>query len=327
MIRTCLVVLAGAASLVAVAAEAATVQRYTSAYVFGDSLSDPGNLFALSGGTNPPSPPYFEGRRSNGPVWAEHVTADFTAQGLAARNFALAYANAVPNDDVAEGLPFQIDDLPDQLSSFGAIDPAEHGARPVAMLWFGANDLIDAVNPTATRDSVAATAVDAATAVADGIGALRDLGVKDVVVLNLPSLDKVPAFALGSPAAAALAGMGSDLFNATLDSLIDGMKGKRRITRVDIAATFDDLIAHPENYGVANATVPCIVPNVSICAPGVADLLAFYDPVHPNRVIHGEIAGLVGAVAAPVPLPAPLALLLAGVAGLAGLRGGTRRRR
>ena len=327
MIRTCLVALAGAASLVAVAAEAATVQRYTSAYFFGDSLSDPGNIFALSGGTNPPSPPYFEGRRSNGPVWAEHVAAGFTGQGLAARNFALAFANAVPNDDVAEGLPFQIDDLPGQLASFGAIDPAERGARPVAMLWFGANDLIDAINPAATGDSVAATAVDAATAVADGIGALRDLGVKDVVVLNLPSLDKVPAFALGSPGAAALAGLGSDLFNATLDELIDGMKGKRRITRVDIAATFDDLIAHPENYGVANATIPCIIPNVSICAPGLADLLAFYDPVHPNRVIHGEIAGLVGAVAAPVPLPAPLGLLLAGFAGLAGLRAGARRRR
>jgi phospholipase/lecithinase/hemolysin len=40
-------------------------------YIFGDSLSDPGNLFDFSGGIFPP-PPYFEGRFSNGPVWSEY---------------------------------------------------------------------------------------------------------------------------------------------------------------------------------------------------------------------------------------------------------------
>jgi outer membrane lipase/esterase len=323
MLRNCLVALAGAALLGAAAAEAATLQRYTSAYFFGDSLTDSGNLFADTGGAVPPSPPYFEGRRSNGPVWAEHVAAGFTGRGLAARNFAYNFANAVPNDDVAEGLPFQIPDLPDQLASFGATDRAERGRRPVAMLWFGANDLLDAINPTATPDSVAATAIGAASAVAGGITTLRGLGVRDVVVLNLPSLDKVPAFALGPAPAAALAGFGSDLFNATLDELIDGMNGKRRITRIDIAATFDDLIANPGNYGVVNATIPCIIPGVAICDPAIADALAFYDPLHPNRVIHREIAGLVGAEAAPVPLPAPLLLLLAGLAGLGVIRART----
>ncbi len=32
--------------------------------VFGDSLSDVGNVFALTGGTVPPDPPYFQGRFS-----------------------------------------------------------------------------------------------------------------------------------------------------------------------------------------------------------------------------------------------------------------------
>ena len=54
----------------------------------------------------------------------------------------------------------------------------------------------------------------------------------------------------------------------------------------------------------------------SICSPEEADRLAFFDALHPNRVIHGEIAGLVRAEAAPVPLPAPALLLLAGLAGL-----------
>ncbi len=39
--------------------------------VFGDSLSDTGNVFISLG--VPPSPPYFDGRFSNGPVTVEHV--------------------------------------------------------------------------------------------------------------------------------------------------------------------------------------------------------------------------------------------------------------
>ena len=58
--------------------------------------------------------------------------------------------------------------------------------------------------------------------------------------------------------------------------------------------------------------MPCIIPDVSICSPEQADRLAFFDPLHPNRVIHGEIAGIVGAEVAPVPLPAPALLLLSG---------------
>lgn len=38
--------------------------------VFGDSLSDNGNLFAQTG--QPPAP-YFQGRFSNGPVWVEQL--------------------------------------------------------------------------------------------------------------------------------------------------------------------------------------------------------------------------------------------------------------
>ena len=39
---------------------------FSNLVVFGDSLSDTGNLFKVSEGLFPPSPPYFEGRFSNG---------------------------------------------------------------------------------------------------------------------------------------------------------------------------------------------------------------------------------------------------------------------
>jgi outer membrane lipase/esterase len=305
-----LAALAGA-WLVSGVAEAASV-NYTSLYVFGDSLSDPGNRYDASGGTTPPSPPYFEGRFSNGPVWAEHLAADFEARGLDTANFAFGGATAVGS---AVNDP-SIEDLPDQLESF-ALAPKTLGRRPVATLWVGANDIIGTINATPTPEAVATAAVGAASAVARSIGTLRDYGVRDFVVLNLPALDTVPAFTSAPEGARALAGLGSDLFNETLAGLIDGMERKKRITQIDMEAVFADVIANPRKYGVENATVPCIDPGVSVCSPALAELLAFYDPLHPNSVIHGEIAALVGDKVAPVPLPAPAMLLLSGLAGLA----------
>ena len=45
---------------------------YTGIYVFGDSLSDSGRLFAA---TQIPPPPYYQGRFSNGPIWIDYLGA------------------------------------------------------------------------------------------------------------------------------------------------------------------------------------------------------------------------------------------------------------
>ena len=44
---------------------------FTAVISYGDSLSDNGNLYALTG--QPPSPPYYMGRFSNGPVTVEQL--------------------------------------------------------------------------------------------------------------------------------------------------------------------------------------------------------------------------------------------------------------
>ena len=48
----------------------------TQIVVFGDSLSDSGNSFTLTGGIIPPDPPYDSGRFSNGPVALEYLAED-----------------------------------------------------------------------------------------------------------------------------------------------------------------------------------------------------------------------------------------------------------
>ncbi len=313
-----------AASLASGAGAATLTERYSSFWVLGDSLSDPGNLYAATGGTRPPSPPYAGGRFSNGPVWAEGVADVFRAAGLPAGNAAFGGATALANADA-------VPDLPAQLAATAPAIAAAGGARPLAALWFGANDVLDAEG----APHVAATGRRAARAVTAGAQALADTGVRDLVVLNLPDLGATPRYALFAPEASAAASRASRAFNRTLDRGIAGLRRDGlRVTQIDISGLFRGLIASPGRYGLSDATLPCLFPSAAaaaafgqnpVCAPEVAQERAFFDPLHPNAVVHDRIGEIVAAEVAPVPLPASGLMLGAALLGLGAL--GLRRRR
>jgi outer membrane lipase/esterase len=144
------------------AAASSLTDKYSSFWVFGDSLSDNGNLFAATG--QPPFP-YSGGRFSDGPVWNERILGDFTSAGEASRNFAFGGATAVSNGD-------PIPDLSLQIGIFGGTVPdAALGDRPLASVWFGANDILNAINAAASESETISAAVAAAKAVGAGVAA------------------------------------------------------------------------------------------------------------------------------------------------------------
>ena len=51
----------------------ASAGAYSNVFVYGDSLSDTGNIYTFSGHTIPQSPPYYMGRFSNGPLAVEYL--------------------------------------------------------------------------------------------------------------------------------------------------------------------------------------------------------------------------------------------------------------
>ncbi len=313
-------------------AQAATA-GYTSFWAFGDSLTDPGNLYSLSGGAVPP-PPY-EQRFSDGPVWAEYVAQGFTDANLPAGNFAHGYARAVANIDP---FPWQIPDLPQQIDTFEMQPSSQLGDRPLAALWFGANDLFAAIeeqllsgapNPAA----VIGTAVNAAVAVGEGIRDIAEAGVRDFLVFNLPPLDLTPRFALpgpvGIPAAAPLAGLGADTFNASLMAVLDGLGDDLNVSLLDMDSILTQAVANPGLFGLSDATNPCTIPGLppeTACSADEAAGKLFFDLVHPTTAAHREIADTVQEriSIAPVPVPASFGFLAAAI-GLLGL--GSRRRR
>ena len=321
------IVLAGAVAALAAPAAAVPLDQYSSIYVFGDSLSDPGNL---PSGAAPPSPPYADGgtpfvpggagvRFSDGDVWAEQV-------GVTG-NFAFGGAQATPEDG---GPP----DLAEQIGLFDGysalVGGAADGANDLAAIWLGANDLFAAIDAArgsvllggtvdAALAGVEAVANAAAAAVGDGIEALAARGFESFAVFNLPALEQTPLYNLFRPGDAEFAERGTDVFNAALQAEVDALTALD-VTLIDVTGIFEDLVENPEAYGFVTSVLPCVIPATegtpgSICED--SEDYVFFDAVHPTSGVHALVAEAFRDSVAPIPLPAGLPLLALGLGGLA----------
>ncbi|MFN3643804.1 MAG: SGNH/GDSL hydrolase family protein [Gemmobacter sp.] len=309
------------------AAPAASI--YSSLFVLGDSLSDPGNLYELSRNTIPASPPYFEGRFSDGPVWAEYVAQDFAARGKPVVNLAVGGAKAVADSD---GIP----DLDLQIGQFAAPFVGDAlrglmGPKPVLSLLVGANDMFAAVrNAAAAPDPVAAIA-GAAAGVAASVGAdlraLGALGFKDFVLWSLPDLGTTPLLAKLAPAGVAPLGtLAAVSFNAQLAAIAGDLRGEGYgVVEIDLFGILAGFIADPGRFGFLDVDLPCVFPSAEAAAlfgqPQVCDQATagrlFFDDVHPNGRAHAIVADVFRTqAAAPVPLPAAGFLLIGALGGL-----------
>ena len=305
--------------------------RYTSLWVLGDSLSDPGNVFDLTGGERPASPPYFMGRFSNGFVFADRLTQEFDAAGLPTGNFAYGGARAVPNDEGpgADAIP----DLPAQIDQLDAASDGLLGERPLAHVLFGGNDIFAA----AVSPDPEARAQAAAEAVVDALPALYDLGFRDFALGNVADVGTTPLYNLFLPEVQPAAEVAVGAFNATLAAELSTLDlPGARTTLVNRFAFYEDLQADPGRIGLTEVILPCLFPSEEaaeaagqplFCGEDEADRRFFFDNVHPSAPVHAAYAGEVreAILAAPIPLPGSGLLLLGGLGGLAAAAGARRR--
>ena len=289
---------------VALSATSASGADFSSVYSFGDSLSDTGNLFAATSGTTPPSPPYFNGRVSNGIVWVEYLAGLVNASepagllGPAPRtNFAFAGAESTNATDI---------DFLTQVNGFAAADATIPGDALVTV-WIGNNDYLNnatTVDPTVLVPQTVGN-------VSTGVATLDAFGARTILVLNLPDFGLTPggaATGLGASLRALAAG-----HNSLLASTLNELDGRldAQIVMADVFGLFDDLIANPSVYGFSNTTIPCLLPDATptgACPNAAAEATTlFWDAIHPTTAGHETLsrfanATLVQAIEAPAAL-------------------------
>jgi phospholipase/lecithinase/hemolysin len=278
--------------------------------VFGDSLSDPGNVFALTGTVSHtpyaviPSAPYTTGglHFSNGKTWIEQRPAgDVNAQSSGPAyqvrgvftNYAVGGARARPaSGGLLQGdLTVQVQNY---LADFGG------AARPEAthVIFIGGNDIRDALEAGGGAASFAILNA-AVTAVATNIQTLYFAGATRFVVVNGPDVGLVPAVRLFGPTAQAAATALSAGYNAGLAAAVTSLSAGLpaiHIVLVDLFGFLDDVVANAGKYGLTDVTDMCIIPGVmgNAKCSNPNDYL-FWDGIHPTSAGHALLADLIGA--------------------------------
>ena len=294
--------LVSALALALAGSSVAQAQSFSDVVVFGDSLSDAGNVGFVDG--NPATLPGSSFTTNPDSVYAEIVAQAFGYSGTyslaGGSNYAFGGACARANSgSFTCGLSPGSFSLTTQLGGYlaghgGAADP-----NALYMMWGGANDLFTAAATPATAQLN--TGIAAATMVGL-IGTLQNAGANTIVVFNLPDLGLTPSN-FGTPnqaSASALSFVYNQTFNAGLANLGDG------IVPINVFGLINEVVADPALYGYSNVTgTACVGGSSLACGPtgdpnypfhyasGTNTSYLFADGVHPSGAAHAMLANVV----------------------------------
>ena len=262
---------------------AAKAVPFDRTFVFGDSLSDTGRVYELTRGLIPQSPPYFDGRFSNGPVWVERFAPLVGAQPNQQTNY--AYGGAETGTLSQAGVPGVLG----QVGQFAVTGPGNRGGG-IFTVWAGGNDYFNKVKAGQDTAPLIAQTVGNISAAVEQLAAL---GGRTFLVPNLPDLGNVPD-TRGSDRAALL-NLVTGAHNAQLQQAMNALETKLgvKIIVADVNGLYRAVAANPAAYGFTNALTPCITDNkaTGACADEAqADKTVYWDEIHPTRAAHLLIA-------------------------------------
>ncbi|MER3494663.1 MAG: GDSL family lipase [Mastigocladus sp. ERB_26_2] len=283
-------------------------------YVFGDSLSDPGNLYNATQSQVPPSPPYSDGRFSNGEVWVEYLGEKLglsptlvtelqnntPTEGI---NYAFGGSSSgLGNTLVPESL------LPGVLGQVGlftrSLRESNQSADPNALyiVWGGGNDYVFG-NVTDVSQPIAN--------LSRSVALLALAGAKNIMVVNLPDLGKLPLTS-GQDNSSQLTSL-SRKYNIALAASLKTLSliPDVNIIPINVNSLFQRVQRFPSEFGLTNVTDACLVGDIDDIAQGNFTVCTnpneylFWDSVHPTTRVHSIVAETALFALNTQPVPAP----------------------
>jgi uncharacterized protein (TIGR03437 family) len=275
---------------------------FTEFVIFGDSLSDNGNLYAGTsalGDPTPEPPKYATGEFTDGVnsipsttsplgLWIEQLAKKMNLpapvpfiKGTGGLNYAVGGAVTGHNPNWTPTSLTQIPALTDQLTLFMNQHPSPPSSA-LYVFWGGSNDILNSPSRAST---------EATTAVANIQGNINTLiaaGAKYFLWLDLAPLGLIPEAynTSNSPIfnAAAVA------YNTAWSSAISQLKAAHpgiTIVGVDVYSLFLSIAVNPALFGYTNITSPAqgqasVNPNTYV----------FWDQLHPTTVGHENVMEL-----------------------------------
>ena len=280
--------------------------EFTKIVIFGDSLSDTGNVAHLTFdkyGFRVPGPvaDYTDGRFTDGydtlppaqmysGVWIEQLAESIPSKpevknsldggsdyafGFATTGSGTSVFTFGPGNELSVNVENIGQQITDYLKTHPRITP-----KTLFVVWGGANDLI---NATSENDII-----DAGINQTLNIQRLIDAGATQFIVPNLPPLGLVPRLN-GSPATSIPATQASVLYNEVLGGgvslILEFDRTKHlHIAQLDVFGLFNKIVASPATYSLANVTAS---------SQGTAvdpDTYLFWDDLHPTTRGHNILA-------------------------------------
>ncbi|KGP63117.1 lysophospholipase [Legionella norrlandica] len=267
--------------------------------VFGDSLSDNGNLYEYMKYQLPQSPPYFEGRFSNGPVWIERLIASYFPNDPNSHLLDYAFGGAgVSIDEDDDEVLFT---LRREVNTYLLAHQDKASPDTLFVIWIGSNNYLG------MPSEVEETLKNVNLGIANSIQRLVEKGAKHILVLNIPDLGRTPA-AIEFDSKEAMTYF-SIQHNIAVAKTVEQFKQTYPDVEwlfFDMSSQFNNVLDHAPEYGFTNITDTCanlvvdeitktsVLKMVASAKPGkgtdVCDGYLFFDLVHPTALAHKILA-------------------------------------
>ncbi len=269
---------------------------FTKLVVFGDSLSDTGNLAFVDF-----PPPYFENRISDGPV-----SADFLALNVGSNadrsghlldqtggfNFAVAGGNIVGADR---------EDLSSQVTAYLDRTNGDADSDALYLIFIGGND-IRGLRSIASLPSAESSISEIVASLEVQIDRLVAAGARAFLVPNVANIGRLPETIekeTSIPGVRARSELHSRAYNSALASMLEKYKTDRDVSLVefDLFGALETILDNPASFGFSTVDEGCFDPSeleIELeCALFGFERRPFFDSLHPssatNRIISAQL--------------------------------------